>query len=45
MRDVDVADAEVPQRIDDRVGDGRRCADRGGLPDSLGADRVMRRRA
>src|SRR6476646_8299876 len=43
-RDVDVAHAEVPQRIDDGVGDGRRGADGGRLPHPLGADRVMRRR-
>src|SRR3954465_6527574 len=34
-RDVEVADAEVPQRIDDRVGDRRRGADRGRLADAL----------
>ena len=43
-RDVDVADAQVPQRIDHRVGDRRRGADRGRLADALGADRVVRRR-
>src|SRR6185369_6042273 len=43
-RDVDVAHAEVPQGIDDGVGDGRRGPDGGRFPHPLGADRVMRRR-
>src|SRR4051794_14936944 len=42
-RDVDVADAEVPQGIDHGVGDRGRSADRRGLPHSLCADRVVRR--
>src|SRR6476646_3947373 len=40
--DVDVADTEVPQRVHDRVRDGRRRADGRRLADALGADRVMR---
>src|SRR5689334_1376792 len=43
-RDVDVAHAEMPQRVDDRVGDRRRGADGGRLPDALCPDRVMGRR-
>src|SRR5262245_34186630 len=43
-RDVHVPDAEVPQGVDDRVGDGRRGADRGGLPDPLRTQRMVRRR-
>ena len=43
-RDVDVADAEVPERVDDRVRDRRRRADRRRLADALRADRVVRRR-
>src|SRR5690349_11220430 len=43
-RDVDVADPQVPQRVDDRVRDRRGRADRRRLADALGADRVVRRR-
>src|SRR6476619_362272 len=43
-RDVDVPDPEVPERVDDRVRDRRRRADRRRLADALRADRVMRRR-
>ncbi len=43
-RDVDMADAEMPQRVDDGVGDRRRRADRGRLADPLRPDRMVRRR-
>src|SRR5712691_1605933 len=39
--DVHVPDAEVRERVDDRVGDGRRCSDGGRLADALGAERVV----
>src|SRR5215469_2804826 len=38
---VDVPDAEVRQRVDDRVLHGRGGADRAGLSDPLGAERVV----
>src|SRR5262245_20694056 len=41
-RDVDVADAEVPHRVDDRVRDCRRRPDRGRFADTLRAERVVR---
>ena len=43
-RDVDVADTQVPQRVDDGVRDGGRGADRRRLPYALGAQRVVRGR-
>src|SRR3954468_4399071 len=39
-RDVDVANAEVRQRVDDGVGDRRRRAHGCRLTDALGAERV-----
>ena len=43
-RQVEVADAEVAERVDHRVLHRRRGADRAGLADALGAERVERRR-
>jgi hypothetical protein len=40
--DVDVAHAEVPEGIDDGIGDGRRGAHGGRLADALGADGMVR---
>src|SRR5436309_1685655 len=42
--DVEVGDAPWLECVDDRVGDGWRRADSGGLSDSLRAERVDRRR-
>lgn len=42
--DVDVGDAEGREGVDDRVGRGRRCADRRRLADPISARRVERRR-
>ena len=41
---VDVLDAELAERVDGRVDDARRRAERAGLADALGAERVHRRR-
>src|SRR5262245_582765 len=41
--DVDVTHAEVPQRVDDRVGDRRWRTDGGRLADALGPDGMVRR--
>src|SRR5690349_10606095 len=43
-RDIDVANAEMPKRVNDGVRDGRRRADGRRLADALRADRVVRRR-
>src|SRR5213592_4253281 len=39
---VDVLDAQVPDRVDHRIDEGGRRADRRRLPDALDADRMMR---
>ena len=43
-RHPDVVDAELPQRVDDRVDHGRRRRDGAGLADALDAQRVRGRR-
>src|SRR5882724_2795539 len=42
-RQADVAHTEMPQRIDDRVADRRRRADRAALAAALDAERIARR--
>src|SRR3989449_1842729 len=43
-RDVDVANAQMPERVHDGVGDGHRRAHGRRLADALGAERVVGRR-
>src|SRR5690348_17050664 len=41
--DIDMADAKVPERINNSVGNRRWCADGRRLADALSPDRVVRR--